>query len=186
MPPEPTNSSNEIYAIFSGEINAAVVQRFLTNITLATQNDIQKVHLLIHSEGGTIVDGIFLHNLLKGCGIEIVTYNCGSVSSIAVLPYLAGSTRVASDSAAFLIHKSSQTFSGPVTADTIDIAASEVKNNDAKIERILRAHLTLSEERWSIHSKRNLVINAQEALEANLIHEIKEWCVAPGNRVYLI
>lgn len=164
MPESETPLPEDVFAVFSGEINEQAVQPFLHNFTLATQRRVKRIHLLLPSEDGTIVHGIFLHNFLKNSGVELITYNAGSASSIAVLIYLAGSTRIASASAAFLIHKSTNTFTSPVNAETIDSLTAEVRNNDAKIEGVLRAYLTMPKARWRVHASRNLIISPRKLL----------------------
>src|SRR5690348_10307365 len=88
--------AQSVYAVFCENISQDSVKRLCTSFSFATQNNIQHVHLMFQSSGGTVADGICLYNFIKALPIDLTMYNCGSVSSIAVLAYIAAKKRKAS------------------------------------------------------------------------------------------
>jgi len=99
--------AKEVYVTLAGTIDTQLVQRAFTAISVAVNNQVGKVHLLIQSTGGQVDDGISLYNYLRNLPFELITYNCGSVASVAVVVFLAGYVRRASATAQFAIHKTS-------------------------------------------------------------------------------
>ncbi len=63
-----------------------------------------KVYLFLNSPGGQIDDGISLFGLLRSLPIELTTINTGFVASIAILPFMAGKTRIALPHSRFHFH----------------------------------------------------------------------------------
>src|SRR3990170_5480628 len=60
--------------------------------------------LLISTPGGNVFGGLSAYNFLRGMPIEVVTHNFGSVDSIGVVLYCAGSKRLCVPHARFLLH----------------------------------------------------------------------------------
>ncbi len=57
---------------------------------------------------------------------------------------------------------------------------------DTNIENIFQSQVTLSEEQWLIHSKNDLILSAESALESKLIHEISEFNIPQGTKIFII
>src|SRR5262245_51143183 len=89
----------EIYATLTGPVDADMVRRVFNGGAVAVNGGIRRVHLLVQSAGGFVGDGVVLYNYLRNLPVEFITYNAGSVLSIAVLVYLAGSLRKVSKTA---------------------------------------------------------------------------------------
>ena len=106
----------EIYATLAAPIDGALVQKIFAALNVAVTQKVETVHLLLHSTGGVIPDGIALYNYLRALPINLVTYNAGLISSIAVLPFLAAKERKASASARFMIHKATNSPAPGATA----------------------------------------------------------------------
>lgn len=173
-----------IYASLAGNVDPLMVQRIFAGFSVAVNEKVEVVHLLIHSTGGLISDGIGIYNYLRKLPMSLTTYNGGAVASIAVLIFLAGQVRRASKTAVFMIHRSHFTTNVPATTDTLEAMASMLKIDDWRIEDILKEHIKLPIDKWKLHEKADLTITASEALEYGLIHEISDFEVAPGNQLY--
>jgi len=105
--PSPIPAKQDVYAFFFSEINQITGQRFMDGISRATHElTPARLHILFQSSGGTIGDGICLYNFLRKSPIEIILYNSGIVSSIAVISYLGAAKRIVSQHATFMIHRS--------------------------------------------------------------------------------
>jgi len=96
------------------------------------------LHLLLSTPGGSVHDGISIHNFLKGLPIEINTYNFGSVDSIGVVIFCAGKNRYSVPHARFLLHPVSmhvignQTFDEPLIAEKLNALKAD-QSNIAKV-----------------------------------------------------
>ena len=85
----PEHPQKEIWITLTGQIDQSMVKGVFQFAANATHDQIKTVHLLIQSGGGFVSDGICLYNFLKNLPINLVTYNMGNVSSMAVILYLA-------------------------------------------------------------------------------------------------
>lgn len=176
----------DFYATFAGPIDNQAAHRFFAHVSAVINGGAKKAHLLIQSAGGYVGDGIAIHTYLKNLPIEIITYNAGNVSSIAVIVFLAGSVRKASSNATFMIHKSSYTPSAPVTAEAIRISADALEMNDRNTEKILRSYLTMPEDKWRLHERGDLHLDSNFSKECGLIHEISDFKLPQGTRIFNI
>lgn len=179
IPPLP----HEVYATLTGSVNEQMVQRVFTGFTQAINQKVRTAHLLVHSSGGNIGDGVGIYNFLRNLPIRLIAYNGGLVASIAVILFLAAQERKASASANFVIHKSFHTLPGG-TADQLEIHAKGLKIEDERTEGILKQHLKLSRAQWNTHKRGNLMITANDAIKIGLIHEIGDFKPPEGVQLY--
>lgn len=186
IPPPPgiPRLQSEIYAAFGGPVNENAVNRFFIGISGAIQGGVKRIHLLIQSTGGVVVDGVALYNYLTNLPIEIITYNAGAVQSIAVLAYLAGKVRKASANSQFMIHKTTYSPQGPQTAEMLRRFADSAEQFDGNTDAILKSHVRLTDEQWAARERSEIIIPAYEALKVGLIHEIADFAPPAGSQVF--
>src|SRR5438094_199206 len=94
-----------------------------------------------------------------------------AVAFIAVILFLAGGRRYASETARFMIHKSHATASPGSRPDALNIIVEGLRADDSRTESILRKHIELTPEQWGIHQYGDLHLNARDAKAAGLVHE---------------
>jgi ATP-dependent protease ClpP protease subunit len=73
--------------------------------------------ILISSPGGSVIHGLSAYNYLKGLPASITTHNFGSVDSIGIVIYCAGSRRLSVPQARFLFHGVNVQFRGEQNLD---------------------------------------------------------------------
>jgi ClpP protease-like protein len=95
----------EVYATFSGSINADALQRITKAFDIAMNGKVQHVHLFFHTSGGVVGDGVSLYSYFKALPIKLTVYNPGMVASIGVVSYLGAAHRITSKHAIFMIHR---------------------------------------------------------------------------------
>jgi ATP-dependent Clp protease protease subunit len=161
-----------------------MVQRIFSHCSAAILEHVETIHLLLHSPGGSIGDGIGIYNYLRKMPLNIIAYNGGTVSSIAVLIFLGAKQRRASKTATFMIHRSHWNPGIPSSITALEAATSMLKIDDARIDEILEEHIKLPADKRALHKTSDLTITATEALEYGLIHEISDFEVPPGNQLY--
>lgn len=174
------------YFTLAGDVNNDMVRRVFDAISKMTVDGTRTAHVLLQSNGGYVSDGICLYNTMTHAPVDFVMYNAGAVASIAVTLFLAGHTRVASDTARFMVHKSHATAPSGARPEALKIIADGLMADDRRTEAILRRHVTLSEPMWDVHAYSDLHLSAPDALGTGLIHRIGDFAPPPGNLVFNI
>ena len=167
----------------SGDVNSDMVHRVFDAVADMTEDGVETAHILIQSNGGYVSDGICLYNYLSKLPIKIVTYTAGAVASIAVILFLAGSERYASDTARFMVHKSHASAPHGARPDALRIIVEGLQADDARTEQILRNHVKLTEDHWRTHEYSDLHLTSAEALKVGLIQGVGDFVPPSGQRV---
>jgi ATP-dependent Clp protease protease subunit len=164
----------------SGDVNSDMVHRLFEAVASMTEDGIDTAHVLLQSNGGYVSDGLCLYNFMANSPVKFVMYNAGAVASIAVVVYLAGSRRYASETARFMIHKSHATASPGSRPDALNIIVEGLRADDARTETILRKEIELTPEQWSVHQYGDLHMTARDAKVARMIHEVTDFAPPKG------
>lgn len=182
----PEQLPEEIYATFAGSIDQHAISRMFGSFPIAINDGVKTVHLLINSLGGFVADGIAAYNYLRNLPLSIVTYNGGSVASIAVIMFLAGQTRKCSPNATFMIHKT--TFSMPQAQTAFDLRhrADAAEMDDNNTDSILRSQIHMPDSNWNMRDRCDLTISAQDAKKFGLVHEIADFQPPAGTQLFNI
>lgn len=167
----------------SGDVNSDMVHRVFDAVADMTEDGIETAHILIQSNGGYVSDGLCLHNYLRNLPIKIITYNGGAVASIAVILFLSGSERYASETARFMVHKSHASAPHGARPDALRIIVEGLQADDARTEAILRKHVQLTEGHWNIHAYSDLHLTAAEAAKVGMVNEVADFRPPKGKRV---
>lgn len=176
-----------IYGSLGGPINQDSLSRIFGNLNGATQGGVKVIHLMIQSTGGTVGDGIALHNFFRAFPIEMHAYNGGMVASIAVLSYLGISRRYVSAYASFMIHKTYTAPQGaPLTASKLKTMTKSLEIDDARTEAILKANTNIPTHLWALHASQDVHFTAQEAVQYGIAHSVKEFQVPAGSQIFQV
>ena len=170
----------EAWFTLSGDVNSDMVHRVFEAVGHMTEDGIETAHVLVQSNGGYVSDGLCLYNFLSKSPIEFVMYNGGAVASIAVILYLSGTRRYASETARFMVHKSHATASPGSRPDALNIIVEGLRADAARTEAILRKEIELTPEQWSVHQYGDLHMTARDAKLARMIHEVKDFAPPKG------
>jgi ATP-dependent protease ClpP protease subunit len=146
------------------------------------------LHLLLSTPGGSVHDGISVYNLLKGLPIEVNTYNFGSVDSIGVVIFCAGSNRFSVPHARFLLHPVSmqvfqtQSFDEPSIEEKLKL----LKADQSNIAKVISATILrpVDEVAGLIHNRTTL--EPEKAQEKGLVTQIKSSLVPAGVQIFSI
>ncbi len=178
-----TDAGAEAWYTLSGDVNDSMVRRMFDANAQMAQDGIQVAHLLLHSHGGYISDGLCLYNVLSASPVRFMMYNAGVVASIAVTLFLAGEQRYASDTARFMIHKSHASPGSGIGADELAVVVEGLRADDSRTESIMRKFLRLTPAQLQVHARTDLHLTAHDALGAGLIDEIRNFSPRPGARL---
>ena len=179
-----TNSyEGHAWFTLSGDVNSDMVRRVFDAVADMTEDRVTTAHILIQSNGGYVSDGICLYNYLSKLPIKIVTYNAGAVASIAVILFLSGQERYASDTARFMVHKSHASAPHGARPDALRIIVEGLQADDARTEQILRQHVRMTEEHWRTHEYSDLHLTAAEGLRVGMVNAVRDFEPPRGERV---
>jgi ATP-dependent Clp protease protease subunit len=180
MSEEQAKQTKEAWFTLSGDVNSDMVHRVFEAVASMTEDGLETAHVLVQSNGGYVSDGLCLYNFMANAPVEFVMYNGGAVASIAVILFLAGTRRYASETARFMIHKSHATASPGSRPDALNIIVEGLRADDARTESILRKHIELTPEQWGIHQYGDLHLNGRDAKTAGLVNEVKDFAPPKG------
>jgi ATP-dependent Clp protease protease subunit len=180
MSEDQVKQQKEAWFTLSGDVNSDMVHRVFEAVAEMTESGIETAHVLLQSNGGYVSDGLCLYNFLANAPVQFVMYNGGAVASIAVILFLAGTRRYASETARFMIHKSHATASPGSRPDALNIIVEGLRADDARTESILRKHIELTPEQWGIHQYGDLHLNGRDAKTAGLVNEVKDFAPPKG------
>jgi ATP-dependent protease ClpP protease subunit len=175
----------ETYIRFMGAVNPDSMNRLIQIIDNRIYAGYKVIHLLISSGGGSVQHGLSLYNYLKGLPVEVRTYNFGTVDSIAVVMFCAGSKRYSVPHARFLIHgvsffiqaqgmvsyeeKQMEEFVKALKMDRYNIA--KVIADTVKIKTLEEVELDMLN---------RTMLDPEDAVRYGLVHEIKSELI-PAN-----
>ncbi|MCS0587685.1 ATP-dependent Clp protease proteolytic subunit [Massilia norwichensis] len=180
MSEDQAKQQKEAWFTLSGDVNSDMVHRVFEAVSMMTEDGIETAHVLVQSNGGYVSDGLCLYNFLANAPVEFVMYNGGAVASIAVILFLSGTRRYASETARFMIHKSHATASPGSRPDALNIIVEGLRADDARTESILRKHIELTPEQWGIHQYGDLHLNGRDAKTAGLVNDVRDFAPPKG------
>jgi ATP-dependent Clp protease protease subunit len=180
MSEEQTKELKEAWFTLSGDVNSDMVHRVFEAVAMMNEDGIDRAHVLVQSNGGYVSDGLCLYNFMANSPIEFAMYNGGAVASIAVIMFLSGTRRYASETARFMVHKSHATASPGSRPDALNIIVEGLRADDARTESILRKHIELTTEQWNIHQYSDLHLNSRDAKIAGMVNDIKDFAPPKG------
>lgn len=183
MSEDQSKHNTDAWFTLSGDVNSDMVHRVFDSVSGMSEAGIETAHVLIQSNGGYVSDGLCMYNFLSNAPVNFVMYNAGAVASIAVILFLAGSRRYASETARFMVHKSHATASPGARPDALNIIVEGLRADDARTESILRKHIELTPEQWAIHQYSDLHLTARDAKTARMITDVADF--APPRGVHI-
>jgi ATP-dependent Clp protease protease subunit len=180
------NPVTEVYAVFIGDINQGNVGKITEGLIGAYTGGTRRVHLLFQSFGGFVGDGVFLYNFLRAHPMEVIIYNSGSVNSIAAVAYLGAKERKVSPYGAFMIHRSHVSPQAAIGGDKLQAITNSLAIDDERTEAILRAHITMPDDQWTVHRYADLYIGAKQAVSFGFADEVAEFSPPLGQPILQI
>jgi hypothetical protein len=126
----------------------------------------------------------------RACPMSLHIYNCGTVGSTGVTAFLGvdAARRYTSAHGTFVIHKARLLTTTPADAVLHRAFADKLVIDDRRSEEIIRKNAPLiPADRCSlVHSGRDVVFNAQEAVKFGITKGIHEFNVPAGEKLYNI
>jgi len=168
--------TNTCYIKFFANVDEASVKSLLASVDEHLAKGVNRFVLMISSGGGTVYHGLSAYNYLKGLPAEIVTHNFGSVDSIGVVVFSAGSARYSVPHARFLLHGVQSNFPAGAALEEkqLEERLKGLRIDTENIAGVIAANSGRSEDEVHQAMLDRTTLNPEQALEWGLIHEIRE------------
>ena len=174
-----------VYVTFSAEIIPSTTEALIAAMANLANQQVQEVHLLISTPGGSVMNGLNLYNVLRAMPFLLTTHNVGTVDSIGNAVFLAGERRYAAPHSTFMFHG--------VGFDTMPGQRLEEKSLRERLDNVLADQgriASIIEERTNLEAKkiRPLFREAQTkdaayAAGVGIVHEVKDVEIPSGAAV---
>ncbi|TET50994.1 MAG: hypothetical protein E3J55_00920, partial [Dehalococcoidia bacterium] len=144
--------------------------------------------ILISSPGGSVIHGLSAYNYLKGLPAAITTHNFGSVDSIGIVLYCAGSRRLSVPQARFLFHGVNVQFRGDQNLEekVLEERLKGLRVDMENIARVIAANAGRDAKDVTDAMIEGRMLNPEEAKSWGLVHEIKSELFEAGSEVIAI
>lgn len=176
-------ATKEIWVTCVGELDVKIARSFSQLLVNAASDHVTRIHALIQSPGGTINEGIFLHEFFKSFPVEVVAYNGGHIGSASLSAYLGARKRVVSPHGTFLIHRAKPAPVNTWSLPHIQTVVDGLQIEDARTEAVLRSASSLTQTQWDVFfSGCDLTLDATTAIEVGIAHGLGSF--APAGPMY--
>ncbi len=166
-----------VYIEFFSTINTESVNELIITIDEKISKGKDKFFIIIESTGGVTSEAFRIYNYLKGIDAEIITHNIGNVRSMAMIMFCAGDKRYCSPYSTFIYHKTGYTLPNlRLNLDNIGYYYQQLEIEKKYIVEILFSIIGKKRAKKIIEEDyiNGSTYTPEQALEYNLVHEIKE------------
>ena len=165
----------EAWIRFLATVNSQTAGALMHAIDQRLAEGATKLHLLISSPGGSVFHGLSIHNLLKGVGVEVCTYNFGSVDSIGVVIFCAGTKRYCVPNSRFHIHGVKLGLGAGTVMDekSLEEYMKLMRTDYVNIARVIAATTGRAEKTVLKEMNNQTSLMPEEAVKYGLVHEVR-------------
>jgi len=173
---------------FFAPVIDATVNALMNAVDQKMKQGTKEFIILVSSPGGSVFHGLSAYNYLKGLPASIVTHNFGSVDSIGVILYCAGSKRLSVPQARFLFHGVSAQFRGEQNLEEklLEERLRGLRIDMENIAKVIAANTGKSAKDVTDAMLDRITLNPEEAQSWGLVHEIKSDLFEAGSEVIAI
>jgi len=173
---------------FFAPVIDATVNALMNAVDQKVGQGAKEFTLAISSPGGSVFHGLSAYNYLKGLPVEITTHNFGSVDSIGIVLYCAGSKRLSVPQARFLLHGVSAQFRGEQNLEEMQLEErlKGLRIDAENIAKVIAANTSKSVKEVVAAMHERTTLNPEEAKSWGLVHGIKSELFEAGSEVVSI
>ncbi len=178
----------EIVIKFFAPVNEATINALMDAVDQKMRQGVKDFILLISSGGGSVFHGLSAYNYLKGIPASISTHNFGSVDSIGVVLYCAGSVRRCVPQARFLLHGVSASFPQGISLEEkqIEERLKSVRIDIENLAKVVAANTGKTVDEVTQAMLDRTTLNPDQAREWGLVTDIKTELFPAGAEVISI
>ena len=157
----------------SGEVNTAMSELIVAQLLYLESIDSSKdICLYINSPGGSVTDGMAIHDTMNYIKCDVVTICLGQACSMGAFLLASGTKgkRYALKNSEIMIHQVLSGYSGQAT--DLEIHTRHTLRIKEKMNRLLAEYTGKSIEEVTRDTERDNFLSAEEALEYGIIDKI--------------
>ena len=136
------------------------------------------IHLYINSPGGSVTDGLAIHDVMRQCRHPVYTYCLGQAASMGAVLLAGGTRRYALPNSQVMIHQPSGGAVGK--CDDIQVAAASIAAARTQLNSLLARYTGKSVEQIDHDTTRDNFMTPAQARDYGLIDEVLEEPAANG------
>ena len=157
----------------------------IRELAKAARDKVEHIHLLLHSSGGLVNEGIGLYNYLRAYPIEVSIYNMSCLQSAAVTVYLGATRRIVGRHAKFMIHSAYSSGSAVLQQDekSLNKILQGVRANNEMIRPILERHIKNAKAELSTLPNAEIWYSASQAVKVGIANSIGDFSPPKGTRI---
>jgi ATP-dependent protease ClpP protease subunit len=173
---------------FFAPVIDATVNALMNTVDQRMKQGIRDFIILISSPGGSVIHGLSTYNYLKGLPANITTHNFGSVDSIGIVLYCAGTRRLSVPQARFLLHGVSAQFKGNQSLEEkqLEERLKGLRIDIENIAKVIAENTGKSVGDVTDAMLERITLNPGEAQSWGLVHEVKSQLFETGSEVVSI
>ena len=173
---------------FFAPVIDATVNALMSAVDQKMKQGTRDFIILISSPGGSVIHGLSAYNYLKGLPASITTHNFGSVDSIGIVLYCAGSQRLSVPQARFLFHGVNVQFRGEQNMDELllEERLKGLRIDMENIAKVIAANTGKSAKEVTDAMLGRITLNPDEAQSWGLVHDIESKLFEEGSEVVAI
>jgi len=174
-----------IYIKFSSPINPQTAQGLMNFLSQQINSGQKEFYFLFASQGGSVNDGIVLHNFIRALPAKVIMHNIGAIDSIANVIFLAADERYCNPNSSFLFHGVGFDIVQPIRMDEKDLREklAIIERDQKNISGIVAERTKLKESEVEEMFFRAKTKNPSEAREAGLVQDIKLANIPEGSQI---
>ena len=173
-----------VYISFSAEVSAQTTESLIATLANCANNaDVEDVHLLLSTPGGSVMHGMNLYNVMRAMPFRLTTHNVGNVDSIGNAVFLAGERRFACPHTTFMFHVVG--FDQTIGAPRLDEKyLAELTNgllaDQNRIAAVIEERTNLDAAQIQPLFREAQTKDAAYAVGVGIVHEVKNVEIPPG------
>jgi len=173
---------------FFAPVIDATVNALMNTVDQKMKQGVKDFIILISSPGGSVIHGLSTYNYLKGLPANITTHNFGSVDSIGIVLYCAGTRRLSVPQARFLLHGVSAQFKGNQSLEEkqLEERLKGLRIDIENIAKVIAENTGKSVEDVTDAMLERITLNPGEARSWGLVHEVRSQLFETGSEVVSI
>jgi len=169
-------------------VDANSVGTLLKVVDQKLAEGVKEFTLLISTPGGSVFHGLAAYNFLRGIPAKVITHNFGSVDSIGVVIYCAGSERRSVQHGRFLLHGVSAGFhqNERLEEKQLEERLKGLQIDLRNIGRVIASHSGKTEAQVYQAMLDRTTLDPEEAKAWGLVQDIRAELVVEGQQLVAI
>jgi ATP-dependent protease ClpP protease subunit len=163
----------ENYVRFVGKVTARSRNALLRALDSAVRDRVDRLHLIMSSQAGSMMLAVSLYNYLRGAPLEISTYNFGLVSGAGLVLFCAGKKRYCTPHARFVVGCADVALPPGMRFDeaSLESALRGLRTDQAQMAEVLSQATGTEFDKVMTNVKTETVLDPRKAIESRLVHE---------------